>query len=282
VNRKSDIARRFCLTAVLRGLRGASILALQQTFMARIAVQIYEIQDPREAGAVIELGVDRIGSVILHEDSWKVPAIKEAILLSKGTGTKHSLIPLFNKEDVLCRAIEYYDPSTIHFCESLTDDDGHMVPWEPLVDLQNRVRERFPEIEVMRSVPIPTPGSSKGIPTLEIAKLFESISDFFLIDTWVGREPVKGYIGITGHTCDWTTARRLVESSTIPVILAGGLSPDNVYEGALATKPFGVDSCTRTNAKDRAGRPVRFKKDHDKVRVFVAEARRAEKELSRL
>jgi phosphoribosylanthranilate isomerase len=64
------------------------------------------------------------------------------------------------------------------------------------------------------------------------------------------------------------------------VILAGGLSPDNVYEGAMATNPFGVDSCTGTNAEDETARAIRFKKDYEKVRVFVAEARRAAKDLS--
>jgi len=40
-----------------------------------------------------------------------------------------------------------------------------------------------------------------------------------------------------------------------------------------------VDSCTRTNATDRSGRPVRFKKDLKKVRRFIEEARRADRFL---
>ncbi len=247
--------------------------------MERIAVQIYEIQDPREAEMVIELDVDRIGSVILSEENWKVPAIKDAILISKEARVKHSLIPLFHTKGVLFQAIEYYRPDIIHFCECLTNDDGHFMPCEVLVDLQICVRERFPEIEVMRSVPIATPRNSKRMPTLEIAKRFESASDYFLTDTWLGKEPVEGYIGITGRTCDWTVARRLVDLTSIPVILAGGLSSENVYEGVMGVKPFGVDSCTRTNGVDSSGRPVRFKKDLDKVRAFVQEVRRAEKDL---
>ena len=247
--------------------------------MARITVQIYEIQDPQEAEVVIELGVDRIGSVILSEENWKVPAIKDAILISKGARVKHSLIPLFHTRGVLFQAIEYYRPDIIHFCECLTNDDGHFMPCEVLVDLQICVRERFPEIEVMRSVPIATPRNSKRMPTLEIAKRFESASDYFLTDTWLGKEPVEGYIGITGRTSDWTVARRLVDLTSIPVILAGGLSSENVYEGVMGVKPFGVDSCTRTNGVDSSGRPVRFKKDPDKVRAFVHEVRLAEKDL---
>ncbi len=248
--------------------------------MPRIEVQIYEIQDPREAEAVIELGVDRIGSVILAEENWKVPAIRDAISISRGARVKHSLIPLFHTRGVLFQAIEYYQPDIVHFCGRLTHDDGRMIPCVPLVELQTCIRKRFPEIEIMRSVPVVAPESSQRIPTPEIARYFEAASDYFLIDTSLGSEPVEGYIGITGRTCDWAVARELAESSPIPVILAGGLSPENVYEAVMVVKPFGVDSCTRTNAADSSGRPVRFKKDHDKVAVFVQEVRRAERDLS--
>jgi phosphoribosylanthranilate isomerase len=251
-------------------------------YVERVAIQIYEIQDPREAEASIELGVDRIGSVILSEDDWKVPPIKEAILVSKAARVKHSLIPLFNGKEVLLRAVGYYQPDIIHFCESLTYGDGGMMPCEALIELQRHVSEQFPEIEVMRSVPIAPSKSNKKIPTLEIAKRFENASDCFLTDTCIGTEPVEGYIGITGHTCDWTIARKLVKSSTIPVVLAGGLSPENVYEGVMAVKPFGVDSCTRTNLEDSRGKIVRFKKDFEKVKAFVAEVRRAQEDLCNL
>ena len=248
--------------------------------MPRIEVQIYEIQDPREAEAAIELGVDRIGSVILAEENWKVPAIRDAISISKGAVVKHSLIPLFHTRGVLFQAIEYYQPDIIHFCGGLTHDDGRMMPCEPLVELQTWIRKRYPEIEIMRSVPVVAPESSQTIPSLEIARYFEAASDYFLIDTSLGSEPVEGYIGITGRTCDWAVARGLAESSPIPVILAGGLSPENIYEAIIAVKPFGVDSCTATKAVDSNGRPVRFKKPHDKVAAFVQEVRRAERDLS--
>ena len=248
--------------------------------MTRIAVQIYEIQDPREAEAVIKLGVDGIGSVILSEENWKVPAIREAILISRGARVKHSLIPLFNTKGVLFQSIEYYQPDIIHFCGCLTHDDGRMMPYEAPVGVQICVRKQFPEIEIMRSIPVATPKSSQRIPTLEIARCFEAASDYFLVDTSLGSEPVEGYIGITGRTGDWSVARELAESSPVPVVLAGGLSPENVYEAVMAVKPFGIDSCTRTNAVDSSGRNVRFKKDHNKVKAFVQEVRRAERALS--
>jgi phosphoribosylanthranilate isomerase len=247
--------------------------------MRRITVQMYEIQDPRGAEAVIELGVDRVGSVILSEEHWKVPDIREAILASRRAGVKHSLIPLFDRKGVLFKSIDYYEPDIIHFCECLSNNEGRMTSCEALVELQICVKERFPDIDIMRTIPVATQNSVQQVPTLEIAKFFEGASDYFLMDTSLGSEPVAGFIGITGQTGDWTVARELVESSSVPVILAGGLSPENIYEAVRAVRPFGVDSCTRTNAVDNSARPIRFKKDLKRVRAFVQEVRRAEKDL---
>jgi phosphoribosylanthranilate isomerase len=86
-------------------------------------------------------------------------------------------------------------------------------------------------------------------------------------------------VGITGQRCSWNTAADLVESSRIPVILAGGVSPDNVVEGIRRVLPAGVDSCTRTNALDKKGVPIRFRKNLQKVKQLVKAVREAEKTL---
>ena len=92
-------------------------------------------------------------------------------------------------------------------------------------------------------------------------------------------QPVSGFVGITGNTCDWDMARRLVQDSRIPVILAGGISAENVSDGMTATRPAGIDSCTLTNACDGHGRPIRFRKDPGKVKHLVDAVRLAEEFL---
>jgi hypothetical protein len=87
---------------------------------------------------------------------------------------------------------------------------------------------------------------------------------------------VEGFIGITGERLDWDTAAALTRRLSRPVVLAGGLSPENVTDGILKVLPAGADSCTRTNTLDAKGRPVRFRKDFHKVARFVEEVRRAE------
>jgi phosphoribosylanthranilate isomerase len=244
-------------------------------------VQIYEIQTPQEAEKCISLGVNRIGSVLLSLEAWRQPSIREVIRLSGCTGTRNSLIPLFQDMDTLCRALDYYNPHYLHFCETLTDPLGRETDLEGLIRLQADLKEKYPDLGIVRSIPVPADGYAGAFPTLRMARSLEPVSDCFLIDTWLGQEPVEGFVGITGRTCDWNRAGELIAESDIPVILAGGLAPENVYDAVFAVMPAGVDSCTQTNGVDGAGRPQRFKKDFHKVAKFVKEARRAEEDIRR-
>lgn len=234
---------------------------------------------------MVMAGVDHIGSVILSEEQWKKPTIYDTIRTIGDSPSKSSLIPLFNKADAVFRTLDYYQPDIVHFCENLCEPGQSPDMLEHLMDLQQQVRKRFPFIKIMRSIPIPEPGKGKAFSIWEMAGLFESTSDFFLTDTLLGgvinnegaEQPVEGFVGITGRICDWELARELVEKSRIPVILAGGLSPDNVIQGIDKVKPAGVDSCTGTNMRDEAEKPVRFRKDMDRVREFVSKTRGLEK-----
>ena len=76
-------------------------------------------------------------------------------------------------------------------------------------------------------------------------------------------------LGATGETHDWSVARAVVERSRLPVILAGGLSADNVAQAIAAVRPWGVDSFTHTDVPGNRG-----KKDPARVRAFIAAALR--------
>ncbi len=239
-------------------------------------VQIYEIQTPEEAEACIALGVDHLGSVLLSQSEWRQPAIRDVVLLTRGTQARSSLIPLFQDEDTIYRSIDYYRPHFIHFCESLTDEQGGLLDTREFVALQKRLRTRFPEVRIIRTIPIPPHDTAPDFPFLSLTASFEHTTDLFLVDTWLGNEPVEGFVGITGRPADWDRSRELVLKSRIPVILAGGLSHENVHDSLLRVNPCGADSCTHTNASGPDGRPIRFRKDPAKVRKFVQEVRRAE------
>jgi len=250
-------------------------------------VQIYEIQDPFEAVKLVEMGVDHIGSVLISETDWKVSGVRDTIRWVRSSPAKSSLIPLFNTLNSVLHTLDFYHPDIVHFCESLVGEKDVWGYCRRLIELQEEVKKQFPQIEIMRSIPIAPSGKNNTVPTLEFSRWFEPVSDLFLTDTLLTNEsgtnvepqPVCGFVGITGQRCSWNIAANLVESCRIPVILAGGVSPDNVAEGIRRVRPAGVDSCTRTNALDKKGIPIRFRKDMQKVRRMVNAVREAEKTL---
>lgn len=88
----------------------------------------------------------------------------------------------------------------------------------------------------------------------------------FLIDAHV-----PGAYGGTGQTADWAAAGEIARR--YPILLAGGLTPENVADAVAQVQPWGVDV---SSGVERA--PGR--KDHVKVRLFVERAKRAGEKVS--
>ncbi|MDS0283518.1 phosphoribosylanthranilate isomerase [Haloarcula onubensis] len=90
--------------------------------------------------------------------------------------------------------------------------------------------------------------------------------------------------GGTGETHDWERTAELVDALDVPVVLAGGLTPDNVAEAVRTVGPFAVDTASGVERApdDRDARRGAERndgvessgglKDHDAVRAFVANA----------
>ena len=181
-------------------------------------VQIYEIQSREEAQLVVDLGVDHVGSVVLTPAHCQDPVLKDAVAAVKAGGRLSSLIPLFHDPECITQAIRFYEPDIIHFCETLcANGNGHPQTLAAL-ERQKNIRKAFPNIQIMRSIPIAQTGYGSEIPSLSLAAWFEPYSDWFLTDTLLMAnrdtpeqdQPVSGFVGITGQTCDWSVARDLV------------------------------------------------------------------------
>ena len=78
------------------------------------------------------------------------------------------------------------------------------------------------------------------------------------------------YRGGTGQPFNWEIAQRLAE--LVPLVLAGGLSSENVREAITTVGPWVVDVSSSTEADGR--------KDHDKVRAFIEATRAADEETT--
>ena len=130
------------------------------------------------------------------------------------------------------------------------------------------LRVLHPGLEVIKSLVV----RDDNLAELEArAAAFAPHVDGFITDTF---DPATGASGATGKTHDWAISRRLVELSPRPVILAGGLTPENVARAIEAVRPAGVDA--HTGVEDEHGR-----KDLERVRAFVHNAGEAFAELER-
>ena len=123
-----------------------------------------------------------------------------------------------------------------------------------------KLKRLRPHLTVIKSLVIGERPFEELVDTLQRLSAFV---DAFITDTF---DPATGASGATGKLHDWQLSRRLVELATKPVILAGGLTPENVREAIKFVAPAGVDA--HTGVEDAAGH-----KDAVMVRRFEAEAR---------
>lgn len=84
-------------------------------------------------------------------------------------------------------------------------------------------------------------------------------TDFHLLDAH--REGLRGG---TGETFDWSTIAR--RRSEVPLLLSGGLNPDNVVAAIAAVDPWGVDVASGIESAPGV-------KDHDKMKAFAEAVR---------
>lgn len=96
---------------------------------------------------------------------------------------------------------------------------------------------------------------------------------FLALAEFQGRAGVRGFVvdtfsekayGGTGEVTDWSLAAEAAKAATI--LLAGGLTPENVGDAIKAVRPYGVD--VSSGVESSPG-----KKDHGKIRAFLEAVR---------
>lgn len=102
---------------------------------------------------------------------------------------------------------------------------------------------------------------------LERALAYENVVDAILLDT-AAAAGGTGEIGGTGKEHDWNISKEIVERVKKPVILAGGLNPENVAKAIELVKPYAVDVSSGVESEVR-------KKDAVKVKEFIEAAKPA-------
>ena len=217
-------------------------------------IQIYTMQSPAEALAVAHLGVDHIGitpSDIGLPGEVSFDLAREIVTAVRGVATCVALT-VETDLDAIETMVQAVRPDILHLCAL----EGALPPAEV-----KKLRTRLPGVPIMQAI------SVAGEDTIETALAYQAVSDYLILDT---QTPDIAGIGASGIVHDWNISRQLVQLVKIPVILAGGLSPENVAEAIRVVRPWAVDSLTHTNEPLPGGG---FRKDLQRIAQFVTTAR---------
>jgi phosphoribosylanthranilate isomerase len=144
--------------------------------MRKTIIQIYEVQKPKEAEALVALGVDHIGSVIADGLKWKNAAVRKTVQVIRQAGAKSGLILLFKDPVKIFSALEYYEPDFIHLCDLLSpypkEQQTQVSEFDALLSLQIDIKDRFPQVDIMRSLSVPRRGQA------DVAEIEKNILGF--------------------------------------------------------------------------------------------------------
>lgn len=219
-------------------------------------VQIYTLQSVEEALEVVSVGVHNIGITpasigLPGEISYEVARD----ICKKVDGATKVALSVSSNIDEIIEMVMFVNPDILHLCGE---------PGELNINGVQSLKERLEKLD--KALPIMQAISVDDMSALDFAKEYEEIADYFILDT--STSAVQG-VGASGNVHDWNVSKAIVDSVSIPVVLAGGLSPENVQEAISKVKPWGVDSLTHTNKFLKDGS---FTKDIEKVREFCINA----------
>lgn len=216
----------------------AQIHSLLQGANESTQLKICGLRSVEHSKFAIDAGADMLG-LIFYEPSHRYVSPREARDLVEATQREHATAD-FTGVFVNCEAdfindiaeqvglqfIQLHGDETPEFCHSINHP-------------------------VIKAIRLNGPDDSSRV------KAYQQASWHVLLDT-----PTEHWGG-TGQTHDWALARSIAQQ--MPVLLAGGLTPDNVSEAILQVHPWGVDvsSGVETNRV----------KDKEKIRELIQQAR---------
>jgi phosphoribosylanthranilate isomerase len=118
-----------------------------------------------------------------------------------------------------------------------------------------RLRRLLPATRLVQVIHVTGPES------VDEARAAAPLVDTVLLDSGNPRLAVKE-LGGTGRVHDWATSRRIRDSVSVPVLLAGGLNPGNAREAFERVMPAGLDVCSGLRPNGRL--------DAERLRDFFA------------
>ena len=215
--------------------------------MSRARVKICGISSLKDLRVAVEAGADAVGFIVDIPQSPRNLPIEKAAELTKAT-------PVF--VDTVAVTVPRNVSHVEKICRMLNPD---VVQIHGSDLFHKQIRERLADKRLICAVQAESDFMTNT--AVEAAKTFDAI----LVDSHV-----RGKHGGTGITHDWELSRLVREAiHPKPLILAGGLTPENVERAIRVVKPYAVD--VSSGVESRPGT-----KDRDRVWEFIRRAREVE------
>jgi phosphoribosylanthranilate isomerase len=223
-------------------------------------VKICGIRSPEEIELAALYGADAVGFIteVPVESPRKLDCRTTASLISKVPGYLNSVLVIMPENSIRAlELIEKVNPDVVQIHSTLS-----------LLEIE-RIREKT-GIPIIKTLSLPAQEEAEKAPEnptlisnlLEQVRLLEesAVVDSILLDTGKAGKP-----GGTGSVHDWALSRQIARETRLPLILAGGLKPENVQEAVRIVSPYAVDVAS--------GVETSGKKDAMKIKKFIEEVR---------
>ncbi|MBL7053004.1 MAG: phosphoribosylanthranilate isomerase [Candidatus Marinimicrobia bacterium] len=198
-------------------------------------IQIAGVHDWKEAKILVDVGTDFIGFPLRLDVNEEYLTDEEAAEVIGKIGNRAKSVLITYLET----AVE-----TANLCKKIGATWVQFHADLPVSEVA-KFRQSNSKIGIIKSLVISQDNFA------EIEKMIDKFSPFvdaFITDTY---DPNSGARGATGKIHDWKISRKIVEISPKPIILAGGLNPENVSEAIQFVHPAGVDVHSGVTGKDK-------------------------------
>jgi len=199
-------------------------------------IKICGVTNIEDALKVVELGADALGFVFYEKSPRKITKEKaKEIINSLPKGIVKVSLFVDELEEKVNEIASYCNFDILQFHGDETPD----------------YCKKFPQ-KIIKAFRIKDKESLANIPKYEV--------DYYLLDAYSEELP-----GGTGRTFNWDLAKEAKEFGK-PIILSGGLNPENIIEAIEEVSPFGVDVSSGVELSPG-------KKDHKKLEEFMTKVK---------
>ncbi|MHA1143141.1 MAG: phosphoribosylanthranilate isomerase [Candidatus Helarchaeota archaeon] len=215
-------------------------------------IKICGLKDSKHIEQIVYQGVDAIGTVV------NVPRSARSISIQHALSIRRSIPPFISH---VCVTV----PETIVDALSLEEKLRPDVLQVHALEKESFFKElrRIIKTKLVLALPIDESGNSRLIDKDPIfaSQVLTKYCDALLIDSYSAKT-----IGGSGVVHDWSIAKKVRESINVPLILSGGLTPENVRNAIETVQPFAVDVSSGVESAPGV-------KDIDLIKEFIKNSR---------